>query len=91
MPPKGESRFLDSAARRSNSQQKGWCVSKTRPHECTCIGKGTTAIFQMSIPQWPRMNHVWPNLQNHCDLNRPGARGKSSGVIEQCFVRTNLD
>ena len=37
------------------------------------------------------MNHVWPDLQSHCDIGRTGPRGKSSGVIEQGLVRTNLD
>jgi hypothetical protein len=62
-----------------------------RPNECARIGKRTPAIFEMSIPQRPRMNHVWPDLQSHCDISRTGPRGKSSGVIEQGLIRTNLD
>ena len=37
------------------------------------------------------MNHVWPDLQSHCDIGRTGPRRESSGVIEQGLIRTNLD
>ena len=49
-----------------------------------------TAIFQMSVPQRPCMNHVWPDLQSYCD-GRSGPGGKPSGVIKQGLIRTNLD
>ncbi len=62
-----------------------------RSHECACVGKGATPIFQMSVPQMPCMNHVWPDLQSHYDVGPARPRGKSSGVIEQGLVRTNLD
>src|SRR5947207_4742426 len=65
--------------------------SNTRPDKCTRVNERAAPLLQMSVPQWPRMNHVRPDLQLHCDLGCTGPRRKSSGVIEQRLVRTNLD
>src|SRR5215471_3263896 len=62
-----------------------------RANECTCVSKGATTVFQTSVPQRPRMNHVWPDFQSHCDIRRTSPGSQPSGVIEQGLVRANLD
>jgi hypothetical protein len=56
--------------------------TKMRPNKDACIGERASPIFEMSIPQLPRMNHVRPNLQRHSNIGCTRSRRKPGGVIE---------
>src|SRR6476646_12105574 len=62
-----------------------------RPNKFARGGDGTATIFEMSVPQRPCVNHLWPDLQSHCDFGRTGPRSKPNGVFKQCLFRTNLN
>ena len=66
-------------------------VSEAFADEHSGVAERPAAGFQMRVPQVPRMNHVWPDLQRHAHIGGTGCGGEARGVREQRLCRTHLD
>ena len=66
-------------------------LSKAFADELSSVAERPAAGFQMRVPQVPRMNHVWPDLQRHAHIGGTGCGGEACGVREQRLGRTHLD
>jgi hypothetical protein len=43
----------------------------------------TASVLELCIPQWPCVNHMWPNFKCHIDVGGSGRGGEQRGIRKQ--------
>src|SRR5262245_17078286 len=65
--------------------------SEVPTEECASAEKGAPPWFKTCIAKRPGMDHVRPNFESYRHIRRTRHGGKSCGILEQRFGRSNLD